>query len=80
MDVVASGDGTSRRIAAFGTDIYAVSAPLVVEAGMRVLSQQRAKGATFAPAELFDAASFLAALKADIRVEPISQSPQLDPA
>jgi short subunit dehydrogenase-like uncharacterized protein len=74
MDVVASGDGTSRRIAAFGNDIYAVSAPLVVEACMRVL-QRPVKGGTFAPAELFDAEDFLAALKSEIRVQSMSQSP-----
>jgi len=72
--VVASGDGTSRRIAAFGNDIYAVSAPLVVEACMRVL-QRPVKGGTFAPAELFDAEDFLAALKSEIRVQSMSQSP-----
>jgi len=57
MDVFASGEGRSRRLAAFGCDIYAVSAPLVVEACMRVLSQKARKGGTFAPAELFDPCS-----------------------
>jgi hypothetical protein len=73
MDAIASGDGISRRIAAFGRDIYAVSAPLVVEACMRVMSQSPAQGGTFAPAELFDPQDFLAALSSDIRVESISQ-------
>jgi Saccharopine dehydrogenase NADP binding domain len=73
MDVFASGDGVSRRLAAFGRDIYAVSAPLVVEACMRVLSQRPRKGGTFAPVELFDPQDFLAALSPDIRVESISQ-------
>jgi short subunit dehydrogenase-like uncharacterized protein len=72
MEVIATGDGASRRIAAFGTDIYAVSAPLVVEACMRIL-RGPAKGGTFAPAELFDALDFLAALKSDLRVESTSQ-------
>jgi hypothetical protein len=71
MEVIATGDGASRRIAAFGTDIYAVSAPLVVEACMRIL-RGPAKGGTFAPAELFDALDFLAALKSDLRVESTS--------
>jgi uncharacterized protein YbjT (DUF2867 family) len=66
MDVVASGDGASRRIAAFGRDIYAVSASLVVEACMRVLSQEPCKGGAFAPAQLFDPAHFLAALGSEI--------------
>ncbi len=73
MDVFASGEGLSRRLAAFGRDIYAVTAPLVVEACMRVLSQSPRKGGTFAPAELFDPQDFLAALSPDIRVESISQ-------
>jgi hypothetical protein len=73
MDVFASGEGQSRRLAAFGRDIYAVSAPLVVEACMRVLSQSPAKGGTFAPAELFDPQDFPAALSPDIRVESISE-------
>ena len=72
MDVAASGDGISRRIAAFGRDIYAVSAPLVVEACIRVLSQRPRRGGTFAPAELFDPQDFLAALSSDIRLESIS--------
>jgi len=73
MDVFASGEGLSRRLAAFGRDIYAVSAPLVVEACMRVLSQKPRNGGTFAPAEIFDAHDFLAALSPNVRVESISQ-------
>ena len=73
MDVFASGEGLSKRIAAFGRDIYAVSALLVVEACIRVLSQSPRTGGTFAPAELFDPSDFLAALSSDIRVESISQ-------
>lgn len=73
MDVFASGDGVFKRIAAFGRDIYAVSAPLVVEACMRVLSQSPCNGGTFAPAELFDPRDFLAAVSSDIRMESISQ-------
>jgi hypothetical protein len=73
MDVCVSGDGTSRRLAAFGRDIYAVSAPLVVEGCMRVLSRSPDRGGTFAPAELFEPRDFLAALSSDIRVEPASQ-------
>ena len=73
MDVFASGDGVSRRLAAFGHDIYAVSAPLVVEACVRVLSQRPQKAGAFAPAELFDPVDFLAALSPNVRVESISQ-------
>jgi hypothetical protein len=73
MDVIASGDGLPRRVAAFGRDIYAVSAPLVVEACVRLLSRRPVRGGSFAPAELFDPQDFLAALSSDIRVESISQ-------
>jgi short subunit dehydrogenase-like uncharacterized protein len=73
MDVAASGDGRSKRVAACGRDIYAVSAPLVVEACMRVLSGGSRKGGAFAPAELFDPEDFLAALSSDIRVETMEQ-------
>jgi hypothetical protein len=73
MDVVASGEGRSQRIAAFGQDIYAVSAPLVVEACVRVLSQDHPKRGTYAPAEIFDPQDFLAAVRSDIRVERISE-------
>jgi short subunit dehydrogenase-like uncharacterized protein len=69
MEVVASEKGNSRRIAAFGCDIYAVSAPLVVEAVARILSHPPARGGSFAPAELFDARDFLAAVGSEIRVE-----------
>jgi short subunit dehydrogenase-like uncharacterized protein len=74
MDVFVSGEGQSRRLAAYGRDIYAVSAPLVVEACMRVLSQTPRKGGSFAPAELFDPQDFLAALAPDIHVESTGQA------
>jgi short subunit dehydrogenase-like uncharacterized protein len=74
MDVLASGDGMSRRIAASGRDIYAVTAPIVVEACMRVVSKRPRAGGTFAPAELFDAEEFLAALSSAIHLEPVSQA------
>jgi Saccharopine dehydrogenase NADP binding domain len=68
MDVAVSGDGVWKRMATYGHDIYAVTAPLVVEACMRVLCQSPAKGGAFAPGELFDPQDFLAALSPDIRV------------
>ena len=73
MDVFVSAEGQSRRIAAFGRDIYGISAPLVVEACMRVLSLNPNKGGAFAPAEIFDPRDFLAALNSHIRVESISK-------
>jgi hypothetical protein len=69
MDVYAKGDGLTKRIAAFGHDIYGVSGPIVVEARMRVLSKPPRVGGAYAPAELFEPRQFLSALNSDIRVE-----------
>jgi short subunit dehydrogenase-like uncharacterized protein len=69
MDVAVSADGKTTRLSASGRDIYAVSAPLVVEACLRVLSLRPRRGGTFAPAELFDPQDFLAALSSEIRVQ-----------
>ena len=74
MDVFAAGDGRTRRIAASGRDIYAVTAPLVVEACVRLLSQRPRRGGAFAPTELFDPQDFLGALSRDIRVEDLGQT------
>jgi short subunit dehydrogenase-like uncharacterized protein len=53
---------TMRRATARGRDIYAVTAPLVVEAVDRVLNTTAAQGGVFAPGALFDAQSFLTEL------------------
>jgi short subunit dehydrogenase-like uncharacterized protein len=74
MDVFASCSGQWRRISASGRDIYAVTAPLVVEACMRLLSDRPDKGGAFAAAELFDPQNFLAALDPDISVMSVDQS------
>jgi hypothetical protein len=55
-----------RRATARGRDIYAVTAPLVVEAVERVLRNAPAPGGVFAPGALFDAQDFLAALAPDV--------------
>jgi hypothetical protein len=62
MDVHALSGGNRNRISATGYDIYAVTAPLVVEACVRVLAAPPAAGGSYAPGELFDPASFLAGL------------------
>ena len=59
---VRRGDDT-RRLTASGRDIYAVTAPIVVEGVVRLLGDQHAGGA-FAPGEAFDAADVLATLAA----------------
>jgi short subunit dehydrogenase-like uncharacterized protein len=54
--------GDSRRAVARGTDIYAVTAPLVCEAVDRLLVGGVRHGGAFAPGELFAADDFLRAL------------------
>jgi short subunit dehydrogenase-like uncharacterized protein len=55
-----------RRGSVQGRDIYASTAPLVVEAVERVLKTPPARGGVFAPGELFDARDFLAAVAPDL--------------
>ncbi|MFD0534274.1 hypothetical protein ACFQY7_11375 [Actinomadura luteofluorescens] len=58
--------GEERRATASGRDIYAVSAPLAVEAVDRILTgRTRTTGAASA-GEMFDAADFLRALSAHL--------------
>ena len=58
---VRKGNEQSRAIAA-GRDIYAVTAPLVVEAAERILAGEVRDTGTAAPGEIFDAEAFLRAL------------------
>lgn len=63
VDVVIAQDGVTRRVTATGRDIYAVSAPIVVEAAERLLSGKGvSRGGVASLGELFDARDFLAAL------------------
>ncbi|MEV7417559.1 saccharopine dehydrogenase NADP-binding domain-containing protein [Streptomyces sp. NPDC089919] len=69
VDAVVRSGGTERRATARGRDIYAVTAPLVVEALDRVLSgRTRAVGVTAAGA-VFEAVDFLRALAPHITVQ-----------
>lgn len=62
MQVKVHKEDEERRAIAAGRDIYAVTAPIVVEAAQRVLAgETRATGAA-APGEIFDAQAFLQAL------------------
>lgn len=68
MDVRAvSGDGRTR-IAVTGRDIYAITAPVVVEACLRVLDDPPPTGGAYAPAQLFDSSSFLRSLAPHLQV------------
>jgi short subunit dehydrogenase-like uncharacterized protein len=64
MDVVIRQSGVVRRVTATGRDIYAVSAPIIVEAVERLLDGRASgKGGVASLGEIFDAADFLAALQ-----------------
>jgi len=70
VDVVVRSGGAERRAVARGQDIYAVTAPLVVEAAERVLTGRTRVGAGVVSAgEMFDAADFLRALAGQMTVE-----------
>lgn len=63
VEVVVRRGGEARRARARGRDIYAVSAPLVVEAMERVVAgRTRLAAGVVAPGEVFAARDFLAAL------------------
>jgi len=62
VDVIVRKDGKTRRATAHGRDIYAVTAPLVVDAMERILANTRREQGVFAPGEIFDAKAFLEAL------------------
>lgn len=69
VDAVVEADGVRHRATARGQDIYAVTAPLAVEAVQRILDgRTRTKGVASAGA-MFDAADFLAALAPHVAVE-----------
>jgi len=69
MEAVARRGGAERRARARGRDIYAFTAPLVVEAVERILDGRSARTGTAAPGELFDARDFLSSLAPDLAVE-----------
>lgn len=65
VDVVATRAGARRRATASGRDIYAVTAPLVVEAAVRIMDGRAARTGAAAAGELFDARDFLRSLAPD---------------
>ncbi len=62
VDVIVRRGAEKRHAMAAGRDIYATTAPLVVEAAERILSSAKRLCGTVAPGELFDATHFLQAL------------------
>lgn len=62
VDVVVRNGSSIRRAVAQGRDIYAFTAPLVVEAVERILGGRAHGSGALAPGEAFDSADFLRAL------------------
>jgi hypothetical protein len=62
VEVVARSGGAERRRVASGRDIYAVTAPLVVEAALRVLAGTGATAGVASVGARFDAEDFLSSL------------------
>ncbi|MEV8390476.1 MULTISPECIES: saccharopine dehydrogenase NADP-binding domain-containing protein [unclassified Streptomyces] len=69
VDVVVRSGGIERRAAARGQDIYAVTAPLAVEAVERILTGRTRTVGVASAGEVFDAPGFLRALSPHITVE-----------
>ncbi|MGW3661965.1 saccharopine dehydrogenase family protein [Streptomyces sp. NPDC005141] len=69
VDVVVRSEGTERRAVARGQDIYAITAPLVVEAVDRILTGRTRTVGVASAGEIFDAVDFLRALSAHMSLE-----------
>lgn len=69
VDVVVRSGGAERRAVVSGQDIYAVSAPLAVEAVRRVLTGQTRTVGVVSAGAVFDAPGFLRALSAHLSLE-----------
>ncbi|MFE9879348.1 saccharopine dehydrogenase family protein [Streptomyces sp. NPDC005784] len=69
VDVVVRSGGAERRAVARGRDIYAVTAPLVVEAVDRILTGRTRTVDVASAGEIFDAPDFLRALSPHISFE-----------
>jgi hypothetical protein len=69
VDVVLRSGDTRRRVVASGRDIYAVSAPLAVEAVQRILGGRTRTTGVASAGEIFDAPDFLRALSAHLSLD-----------
>jgi len=69
VDVVVRADGVERRAVARGRDIYAVTAPLAVEAVRRLLAGQTRTTGVASAGAMFEAADFLRSLAPYISIE-----------
>ncbi|WP_214323811.1 saccharopine dehydrogenase family protein [Nonomuraea sediminis] len=69
VDVVVRSGSRERRAVASGQDIYAVTAPLAVEAVERILTGRTRTTGVASAGEMFDAADFLRALSSHLSLE-----------
>ncbi|MGW4476532.1 saccharopine dehydrogenase family protein [Nonomuraea sp. NPDC004354] len=69
VDVVVRSGGTERRAVARGQDIYAVTAPLAVEAVDRILTGRTRTVGVASAGAVFDAPDFLRALSPHISID-----------
>ncbi len=76
VEVVARRGSEERRAIARGRDIYAVTAPIVVEAVERILDGRFKAAGTVAAGEIFDAQDFLEALSPEHLSLEIPPSPR----
>jgi hypothetical protein len=75
VDVLVRADGTERRAVARGRDIYAVTAPLAVEAVHRLLTGRAGTAGVASAGAIFDAPDFLRALSPHISVDLPARRP-----
>ena len=69
MEVVARRGSEERRVIARGRDIYAITAPIIVEAAERILDGRFKAAGVVAAGEVFDAQDFLRSLQPNLSIE-----------
>jgi hypothetical protein len=69
VEVVVRSGNAERRAVARGQDIYAITAPLVVEATTRVVTRPDGMAGVFSAGEIFDAQDFLRSLAPTLSVD-----------
>jgi hypothetical protein len=73
VDVVARRSSEERRAIARGRDIYAITAPIVVEAAERILDGRFKAPGVVAAGEVFDAQDFLRSLQPNLSIDLSTQ-------